>query len=49
VIERDGFAVLTYRLQGDRCAACGERIPGVGWESPPDLTPRYGVPGAMDQ
>ena len=48
VIERDGFAVLAYRLQGDRCASCGERIPGVWWDVPPDLSPRYGVPGTMD-
>jgi pyruvate formate lyase activating enzyme len=28
VIERDWHAVLAMRLDGDRCAACGERIAG---------------------
>jgi len=28
VIERDWYEILSARLDGDRCAACGTRIPG---------------------
>lgn len=48
VIVRGGFAVLEYHLQGDRCTFCDERVPGVWWDSPPDLKPHYGAPGARD-
>jgi len=29
VIERDWYQIDAYRLDGDRCGACGEQIPGV--------------------
>ncbi|MCS7223897.1 MAG: AmmeMemoRadiSam system radical SAM enzyme [Armatimonadetes bacterium] len=31
LIERYGFRVTRYRLQGDRCPACQTVIPGVWW------------------
>jgi pyruvate formate lyase activating enzyme len=34
VIERDWFAVRAYRLDGDRCRACGTRIAGRFGEGP---------------
>lgn len=31
IIVRQGFSVVGYHLKGDKCAYCGERIPGVWW------------------
>ena len=41
LIERDWFAVRAYRLDGDRCRACGQRIAGR-FESGP-LRPTAGL------
>jgi len=35
VIERDCYDIGTYRLKGNRCASCGEAVPGVFSESGP--------------
>jgi len=31
IIVRQGFAVTEYQLKGNKCAYCGEPIPGVWW------------------
>jgi pyruvate formate lyase activating enzyme len=31
IIRRQGFAVLEYRLEGGKCAFCGQPIAGVWW------------------
>ncbi len=41
VIERDWFAVRAYRLDGDRCRACGQRIAGRFGSGP--LRPTAGL------
>jgi len=34
VVERRGYEILAYRLDGDKCMKCGETIAGV-WAPPP--------------
>ena len=49
IIERQGFAVTSYHVQGGACAYCGEAIPGVWWPDEPQGQPVKVLPGASDQ
>jgi pyruvate formate lyase activating enzyme len=49
IIVREGFAVLEYHLNGDRCEYCGQSIAGVWWPDKPDEQPKGLLPGTADQ
>ncbi len=49
LIERQGFAVREYHLQGGACVYCGEPIPGVWWPSEPQGEPVEVPPEPPDQ
>ncbi len=49
LIERQGYNVLSYHLDGGACKFCGEPITGVWWPGEPQGQPVEVLPGPPDQ
>jgi pyruvate formate lyase activating enzyme len=49
VIERVGFGVKAYHIEGGRCAFCGAPIPGVWWPDQPVGSSRGELPATSAQ